>query len=46
MHETHSHLISGLTATATDAILIDVIEQLLMRDTQVFKRSFDRPNLR
>ncbi|KEP62184.1 UNVERIFIED_CONTAM: ATP-dependent DNA helicase, RecQ family protein [Hammondia hammondi] len=36
----------ALTATATKAVLQDVVTQLRMREPVVFQGSFDRPNLR
>ena len=37
--------IMGLTATATPRVQTDILVQLTMRDTQVFKQSFNRQNL-
>eukprot|EP00915_Cephaloidophora_sp_WS-2016_P001698 GHVH01002331.1.p1 GENE.GHVH01002331.1~~GHVH01002331.1.p1 ORF type:complete len:790 (+),score=117.70 GHVH01002331.1:586-2955(+) len=37
--------IAAFTATATRQVIKDVTNQLKMRDTQLFQRSFDRPNL-
>eukprot|EP01053_Blabericola_migrator_P000798 Blabericola_migrator_1__797@NODE_119_length_13646_cov_70_025112_g107_i0_p3_GENE_NODE_119_length_13646_cov_70_025112_g107_i0NODE_119_length_13646_cov_70_025112_g107_i0_p3_ORF_typecomplete_len585_score133_97DEAD/PF00270_29/2_7e24DEAD/PF00270_29/1_2e02Helicase_C/PF00271_31/6_4e03Helicase_C/PF00271_31/4e03Helicase_C/PF00271_31/1_4e19Helicase_C/PF00271_31/1_5e04ResIII/PF04851_15/8_7e03ResIII/PF04851_15/2_8e06_NODE_119_length_13646_cov_70_025112_g107_i0860210356 len=38
--------ILALTASATVDILEDVLRQLGMRDVQIFRRTFDRPNLK
>eukprot|EP01054_Gregarina_sp_Poly1_P000130 Gregarina_sp_Poly_1__129@NODE_102_length_14381_cov_59_883820_g89_i0_p3_GENE_NODE_102_length_14381_cov_59_883820_g89_i0NODE_102_length_14381_cov_59_883820_g89_i0_p3_ORF_typecomplete_len455_score73_16DEAD/PF00270_29/2_2e23DEAD/PF00270_29/2_4e02Helicase_C/PF00271_31/1_2e03Helicase_C/PF00271_31/5_9e14ResIII/PF04851_15/7_8e06nec1/PF10379_9/0_22_NODE_102_length_14381_cov_59_883820_g89_i012812645 len=38
--------ILALTASATVDILEDVLKQLRMRHVQIFRRSFDRPNLK
>jgi bloom syndrome protein len=35
----------ALTATATENVKIDVLTQLHMRDCELFKQSFNRPNL-
>lgn len=35
----------GLTATATPIVLQDIIQQLKLKDPEIFKASFNRPNL-
>ena len=35
----------ALTATATTAVVTDIVNQLGMRSARIFRRSFDRPNL-
>ena len=35
----------ALTATATDVVRRDIVDQLRLRDASVFVRGFDRPNL-
>jgi bloom syndrome protein len=35
----------ALTATATPAVLEDIVANLQMRSARIFRRSFDRPNL-
>jgi ATP-dependent DNA helicase RecQ len=37
--------IMAVTATATEQVLTDILEQLHLRDTKIFRASFDRKNL-
>lgn len=46
LREVFPHIpIIALTASATEKVMIDIIENLQLKDVSIFKKSFERPNI-